>query len=137
MQLVSFEGTPTKKLNGHLQMKLKRQSTNSPSYYLLQLLNKMSTRSGTIYAKTFAPFAKKTKIHHEMPIQLPINADDDSSSDYSDCDTPKYEVNIDFDEASAAWRSNKRRVGESWVYIKPIVHTDSIASRVKKYHSGK
>ena len=27
-----------------------------------------------------------------------------------------YEVNIDFDEASAAWRSNKRRVGESWVY---------------------
>ena len=33
--------------------------------------------------------------------------------------TPKYEVNIDFDEASAAWRSNKRRRGESWVYIKP------------------
>jgi len=29
---------------------------------------------------------------------------------------PKYEVNIDFDEASRAWRANKRRVGESWVY---------------------
>jgi hypothetical protein len=29
-----------------------------------------------------------------------------------------FEVNIDFDEASVAWRSNKRRVGESWVYRK-------------------
>jgi hypothetical protein len=32
----------------------------------------------------------------------------------------KYEVHIDFDEASAAWRSNKRRVGESWVYKKKV-----------------
>jgi hypothetical protein len=32
----------------------------------------------------------------------------------------KYEVCIDFDEASAAWRSNKRRVGESWVYKKKV-----------------
>ena len=29
----------------------------------------------------------------------------------------KYEVHIDFDDASKAWRSNKRRVGESWEYI--------------------
>jgi hypothetical protein len=29
---------------------------------------------------------------------------------------PKYAVNIDFDDASRAWRANKRRVGESWVY---------------------
>jgi hypothetical protein len=33
-------------------------------------------------------------------------------------DTITLQVNIDFDEASAAWRSNKRRVGESWVYRK-------------------
>ena len=32
---------------------------------------------------------------------------------------PKYEVHIDFDEASIAWRANKRRVGESWVYKTP------------------
>jgi hypothetical protein len=30
---------------------------------------------------------------------------------------PEYQTNdIDFDEASKAWRANKRRVGESWVY---------------------
>ena len=29
---------------------------------------------------------------------------------------PKYDVNIDFDNASRAWRSNKRRDGEGWVY---------------------
>jgi len=30
---------------------------------------------------------------------------------------PLYEVNIDFDEASAAWNRNKRRVGQSYEYI--------------------
>jgi len=56
------------------------------------------------------------------------DSDNDSTSDYEIEDedvqqytrdsfqTPKYEVNIDFDEASTAWRANKRRVGESWVY---------------------
>ena len=29
----------------------------------------------------------------------------------------QYEVNIDFDGASAAWNSNKRRVGQSYEYI--------------------
>ena len=29
---------------------------------------------------------------------------------------PKYDVDIDFDYASAAWRTNKRRCGEGWVY---------------------
>ena len=48
-------------------------------------------------------------------------SDDDNSSDYEEeqeesIPVPKYEVNIDFDEASAAWRSNKRRKGEGWVY---------------------
>jgi len=30
--------------------------------------------------------------------------------------SPRYEVNIDFDEASEAWRANKRRIGEQWAY---------------------
>ena len=30
---------------------------------------------------------------------------------------PVYEVNIDFDEASAAWNRNKRRVGQCYEYI--------------------
>lgn len=51
---------------------------------------------------------------------------------------PKYEVNIDFDEASKAWRENKRRVGESWVYKrekpaeskKPVRQEASVTSRL-------
>jgi|Laugresubdmm15sn_1035100.scaffolds.fasta_scaffold15029_2 hypothetical protein len=30
---------------------------------------------------------------------------------------PLYEVNIDFDGASAAWHANKRRVGHQYVYL--------------------
>jgi hypothetical protein len=126
----------------------------------------MSTRSGTVYAKSFAPFANKTKIHSTQPTlndtpqkrakQMPEYCSDidyDSSSDYYeevDENTPKYEVNIDFDEASIAWRANKRRVGESWVYKKPTRQTkklvpastlvttnSSIASRVKEFHQSK
>ena len=29
----------------------------------------------------------------------------------------KYEVHINFDDASKEWRANKRRVGQSWEYI--------------------
>jgi hypothetical protein len=29
---------------------------------------------------------------------------------------PKYDVSIDFDAASSAWRANKKRRGESYVY---------------------
>jgi hypothetical protein len=107
----------------------------------------MSTRSGTVYAK---PFAKKTKIHstttvnntHQKQSKQMIQIDYDSSSDYYeevDEIPQKYEVKIDFDEASIAWRANKRRVGESWVYTKtsPPSQTGSIASRVKKYHQTK
>lgn len=42
---------------------------------------------------------------------------------------PKYEVHIDFDEASAAWRSNKRRVGESWVYKKKVNERPQVIAR--------
>jgi hypothetical protein len=30
---------------------------------------------------------------------------------------PLYEVNIDFDESIREWRSNKKKVGEQFVYI--------------------
>ena len=46
---------------------------------------------------------------------------------------PRYEVNIDFDEASAAWRSNKRRVGESWVYKRPTKAKEHAASLVSAH----
>lgn len=83
------------------------------------------------------------------------DSDNDSSSDYEmedeevqqytcrtfiSLDSPKYEVDIDFDEASTAWRANKRRVGEGWVYkLNPEhpenigfdVDASSVASRVK------
>ena len=91
------------------------------------------------------------------------DSDNDSTSDYEIEDeevqqytqymSPKYEVDIDFDEASAAWRANKRRVGESWVYklnpkhpenfrleiiddavklVTEHVDSSSVASRVKQ-----
>ena len=34
---------------------------------------------------------------------------------------PLYNFDIDFDEASRAWMLNKRRVGESYEYIEPVV----------------
>ena len=33
---------------------------------------------------------------------------------------PKYNVQIDFDEASKAWNANKRRVGQSYEYTTNI-----------------
>jgi hypothetical protein len=89
----------------------------------------MTTRSGKIYLKTFAPFAKKTKVHAKI--------EDICAEEI--CATPRYPVNIDFDEASIAWRANKIRVGESWSYkpTHPPVQTSqssSIASRVKERH---
>jgi hypothetical protein len=77
----------------------------------------------------------RTSIPAELIREYCNESDNDSTSDYESedeevyqytCDSvlpvtlPLYEVNIDFDEASAAWRSNKRRVGESWVYKLPI-----------------
>lgn len=115
----------------------------------------MSTRSGIVYAKSFAPFAKKTKIHstttvndtpQKQTVEYCSDIDYDSSSDYYeevDEIPSKYEVFIDFDEASIAWRANKRRVGESWVYTKPSrkrtapEQPGSIASRVKELHKTK
>lgn len=43
---------------------------------------------------------------------------------------PKYEVHIDFDEASTAWRSNKRRVGESWVYKKKVNDKPQVNAKI-------
>jgi hypothetical protein len=47
-----------------------------------------------------------------------VAAEEDQQQYYMTHIQPKYEVNIDFDEASKAWRENKRRAGESWVYKK-------------------
>lgn len=75
--------------------------------------------------------SNRTAFPAELIREFCDESDNDSSSDYEIEDEevqqytrnsflpvtlPRYEVNIDFDEASAAWRSNKRRVGESWVY---------------------
>ncbi len=38
---------------------------------------------------------------------------------------PKYDVQIDFDEASKAWNANKRRVGQSYEYTTSSIKTRS------------
>jgi len=78
----------------------------------------------------------RTTFSEEFLRELCEEEDNDSTSDYEIEDEevqqytrgsflpitlPRYEVDIDFDEASAAWRSNKRRVGESWVYTRPSI----------------
>lgn len=75
--------------------------------------------------------SNRTAFPAELIREYCNDSDNDSTSDYEIEDeevqqytrdsfislyTPKYEVDIDFDEASTAWRANKRRVGESWVY---------------------
>ena len=113
----------------------------------------MSTRSGAIYNRMNV---KKNPIIESIhPISISENnrlsvstadSDNDSTSTYDTEDEemqiytnnifrtirPKYEVNIDFDEASAAWRSNKRRVGESWVYVKPTPNVKTSASNERR-----
>jgi hypothetical protein len=67
----------------------------------------------------------RTRFSQEAMKELyDIESDKDASPDYTSEDEevqhmpPKYEVDIDFDEASREWRANKRRVGECWVYKK-------------------
>lgn len=93
----------------------------------------------------------RTQFSSAVLRDLCADSDNDSTSSYDSDDVeeeqeyqrqkwthrPKYEVNIDFDEASRAWRENKRRVGESWVYkTKPepkkttTIQESSVASRL-------
>ena len=66
--------------------------------------------------QTRSQFVKRSAVNEPLPKQIDTeNVLLDSSLIPGN---ELYEVNIDFDEASAAWRSNKRRVGESWVYRK-------------------
>lgn len=62
----------------------------------------------------------KRTTSHRIPLDILREyldeEDNDDSSDYEEDQNSEYEVNIDFDEASAAWRSNKLRRGESWIY---------------------
>jgi hypothetical protein len=99
----------------------------------------------------------RTQFSTETLHELCTDSDNDSTSTYDHEDVeaeeeqymqPKYDVNIDFDEASEAWRANKRRVGEGWVYIvkqppkktmrhktrkiNQITEPNNIASRVKE-----
>lgn len=107
----------------------------------------------------------RTAFSEELLRELCDESDNDSTSDYEieqytrgsflPITLPRYEVNIDFDEASAAWRSNKRRVGESWTYTRPRpsqvketvkqhaaalvsahIEASSVASRVKELRRG-
>jgi hypothetical protein len=59
------------------------------------------------------------------------DSDDDNSSDYEEEEeyhylSPKYDVSIDFDESSVAWRSNKLREGERWVYRLNMKHPENL-----------
>lgn len=89
--------------------------------------------------------ANRTTFTEELLRELCEEEDNDSTSDYEIEDEevqqyfresflpitlPRYEVEIDFDGASTAWRSNKRRVGESWTYTRPSIkkHAASLVS---------
>jgi hypothetical protein len=109
--------------------------------------------------------SNRTAFPAELIREYCNDSDNDCTSDYEIEDeevqqytqymSPKYEVYFDFDEASSAWRANKRRVGESWVYklnpkhpenfrfdivddaVKSVTahiaaNTSSVASRVKQ-----
>jgi len=106
----------------------------------------MKTRSSD-FASTYPKRSNRTAFTEELIRDFCNESDNDSTSNYSSEDEveekPLFEVNIDFDEASAAWRSNKRRCGESWVYKNTrqskrqtdavVVENDnSVASRVKQ-----
>lgn len=86
----------------------------------------------TVYARPRR--SNRTAFSQELIQEFCDEKDNDSTSDYEVDDEevqqytrdsflpvtlPRYEVEIDFDDASTAWRSNKRRVGESWVYTRP------------------
>ena len=90
----------------------------------------------------------RTAFSAELLREICDEEDNDTTSDYEIEDEevyrytrdsfipialPRYEVNIDFDEASAAWRSNKRRVGESWVYKRPTQAKEHAASLVSAH----
>jgi hypothetical protein len=107
----------------------------------------------------------RTAFSEELLRELCDESDNDSTSDYEieqytrssflPITLPRSEVEINFDEASAAWRSNKRRVGESWTYTRPRpsqvketvkqhaaelvsahIEASSVASRVKELRRG-
>ena len=87
----------------------------------------------------------RTQLSPEVLRDLCAESDNDSTSSYDSDDVeeeqklllqyqympPKYEVNIDFDEASKAWRENKRRVGESWVYKKEKSERKNASNKIK------
>jgi len=78
--------------------------------------------------------SNRTAFPQELIRDYCDDSDNDSTSDYGSYDgeymKPRYEVNIDFDEASAAWRANKRRVGESWVYKLNPKHPENIKTEI-------
>ena len=65
----------------------------------------MKLRSGKILSSFFKPENQPFKLIL-MPEKIP------RKEDYAR-DKGKYEVNIDFDEASRAWRKNKIHLGET------------------------
>ena len=89
--------------------------------------------------KTRSIRSTRTQFSSETLKELCLESDNDSASSYDNNDAakeewtkympPKYEVNIDFDEASKAWRENKRRAGESWVYRKEKLNRKNTENR--------
>lgn len=69
----------------------------------------MKLRSGKILSSFFKPENQPFKLVL-MPEKVQRKGED-YAGDYDE-DKGKYEVNIDFDEASKAWRKNKIHLGE-------------------------
>jgi hypothetical protein len=88
----------------------------------------MTTRSGAIYNQVHTSLMPEPKLNLKKVLfaaDTYFGGEDEEIQQYTEimfrsiAPKPEYEVNIDFDEASKAWRANKRRFGESWTYIKP------------------
>lgn len=98
-----------------------KPATTLPKIKTSEYINQVSTRPQR---------STRTKFSADIIRELCCESDDDDSLNYGTddeevqqytCSTfipppPRYAVNIDFDDASEAWRANKRRIGEQWAY---------------------
>ena len=122
-------------------------ATSRPQFFEPNTVSNVVERRSPRLAKRYIPADIMRELREEV--------DYDSTSDYEEEEefepstqykyqsdatilAPKYEVRIDFDEASSAWRANKRRVGESWVYktatkrrLSTTTADSSIGNRIK------
>lgn len=91
-----------------------------PKIKTSEYINQVSTRPQRSTRTKFSADIIRELCQTDDDDSLNYSTDDEEVQQYT-CSTfipppPRYAVNIDFDEASDAWRVNKRRIGEQWAY---------------------